>query len=875
MHRKMLSVQGKGYAKIYSENPFHEDLQPKAFYHPTQEKALSKEEKQLSLSPKRADGRTRQDEEVLAERRFLAGSHAIRPLTSVQTHLPHSPNSSDFDESWPDSERPSSLSMAGEDGKGETSLPYASVRKHVQPAFTSHPVGLDRPSIHTGGSLRDTAARERLMGVERTKVQLEREEGRRKGKGTEIGGKESVLQRYIERFRHGAPTSREERVRQEGKQTDDFWWLDSGGLPLPTPTSTSTPKEEEGRSVSLTGQGKRTLTVENVRKQDDLDLSTRRLQERAERVLHSAGSMTSSGPVVSTEGLGSTGSDVTGSSFSEAAVRPAFLPRESGPGYPRPDRQPLGKGVSGAATPQEDILYKWRLQRKLEAARLAPDLHLPSDAARERPPKTSAEKDIERRLTSFRDSLLDCGSVVKTHLLQARVEKDMKQVQSMMDTAVQTSPAKSPPPPSSLFPHVHHPQSWSGGACTGQTGRKIPDIPPPGQLSRAPQAHGQTEHPASSENRGIYPSQGTAAGKREVSSSGDVQYRQFLEAEKPQDVANAMAVTQPTPAPIPTPRSSSSSSSMAAGMDGGSTADAQSAHVVQPGFPRSSRRADRDKKREHSEAVIRHDGGDGAFTEVKTQGLPRKEHGSFKHPDKLADGGDMSELVDDDNNNKGGDSDGSSARSDSRRKGRKERDRQTMKPAKSGTEGGEELSGEECLAPQSGVSRRKDQARKVGEGSSHHAQGDRHTPTREDPEGTRASTLPHRRPPTDAGTGSRSGVERSHRSGVMPPPQSSSSPARTPLTSAIGQVVQDRLFDMSVSVLSSVDSVSSLHPSVGTSSPLPPPSRHASSAPVESDVDSDGEFESDPLLAVLRQQRERHETQLRCLDSILAERGVL
>ena len=64
---------------------------------------------QLTLSPKRPDGKKQQQsEQQSAEKKFLAGSHAIKPLTSVQKYDPKSPSSSNFDESWPDSERPSS-----------------------------------------------------------------------------------------------------------------------------------------------------------------------------------------------------------------------------------------------------------------------------------------------------------------------------------------------------------------------------------------------------------------------------------------------------------------------------------------------------------------------------------------------------------------------------------------------------------------------------------------------------------------------------------------------------------------------------------------------------------------------------------------------
>ncbi|XP_076457631.1 uncharacterized protein LOC143291585 [Babylonia areolata] len=889
----MLSIKGKGYSKIYSENPFHEDPQPKAFYYPTQEKALSKEEKQLALSPKRAGSRKQLDtEDQTVEKKFLSGSHAIKPLTSVQTHLPQSPNSSNFDESWPDSERPSSPSVAGEDRGSQQSLPYASVRKHVQPTFTSRPISQGQPLFHTGEghfSNVHSAARphtgitdssgERLSEMERQLFGSERGD-RGKGKMVESGVKESsaakgsVLQRYVERFRHGTPMSREERLKIEGSKKDEFWWLDSG---LSTPNSTSTPKEEQGRSLPFTCQGQGTLTVENVKKRDDLDLATAQLQEKTDRILHSAGSVTSSGPVVSTEGLGSTGSDITGSSFSETAVRPTFLPREVGPSYSRRDRQ-VGRGGGGGGNQQGDILYKWRLQRKLETARQSP--YIPSDGAADRPLKTSAERDIERRLMEFRENLLGRGSVVKTQLMQARVEKDMKQVQTMMDSAVQTSPARSPasssvfsqPPantPSSFT--VHHktsaPSQVGNGTSSAPPPRhhvptKSPDERPPCDRDRIPVSTTDTDTSASSAK--ATPAQGQQETlppqnmqyQQETLPPQNTQYRQFLEAERPHDSGGDSETTSSSP------RQDSTVNRR--------TTEPQGGEASSPASSRSTDSTGHVSTALKEPAEIDHPHGDGPCTEAKPTGWAVTP-GSERR--KVSDGGDMSQPSEGD-----ADSDSGSLQSGSQRDGRGRR----RKGGEWGNDGGEQTTKQQQhksktraaglpSSPPTGDSNQNNNnnnnsSSRAGQADS--SSSDRRL--REDP-GDGWGKPSHRRPPAvDAGAQMRSGGERSQRSGVMPPPQSSSSPARTPLSSAIGQVVQDRLFDMSVSVLSSVDSVSSLQPGVVSPSPGP---RHTLAA-AEPACDSDGEFESDPLLVVLRQQRQSHEAQLRCLDSILAERNT-
>lgn len=51
----------------------------------------------------------------------------------------------------------------------------------------------------------------------------------------------NISYRYVERFRHGVPRSREEREKEGRSSKKDFWWL--SGSP-PTPSDSSTPKDE-------------------------------------------------------------------------------------------------------------------------------------------------------------------------------------------------------------------------------------------------------------------------------------------------------------------------------------------------------------------------------------------------------------------------------------------------------------------------------------------------------------------------------------------------------------------------------------------------------------------------------------------------------
>ncbi|KAK7492104.1 hypothetical protein BaRGS_00016580, partial [Batillaria attramentaria] len=373
--------------------------------------------RKLALSPERRDGGVSRKQQDGPEQKFLAGGHSIKSLASVQKHAPKSPPSANFDD----------FLTADDDTSKTGPSPEMEDQPQTQPASTSDLISTALSSIP---QKRQPQAQGKMLPGKTVTASKGAERGSRTD--TSPAEKGSVLQRYIERFRHGAPMSREERLQMEGNKKREFWWLESDP---PTPNSTSTPKDE-GRSLAFTSQGRENgLTVENLRRRDGLDVATDQLQEKADRLLSSARSIGSSEPVVSTEGLGSTSSDV--SSFSEPAVRPAFIPRpyaEERAKWSKPQRLPA-KGS------KEDILYKWRLQRKLECARGGATV--PSSSAKPAP-RTQAEQEICSRLAAFREKLLHRPDVAASEVQQARVERAVKETQTQMDTAVQTSPPKTP-----------------------------------------------------------------------------------------------------------------------------------------------------------------------------------------------------------------------------------------------------------------------------------------------------------------------------------------------------------------------------------------------------------------------------------------------
>ena len=67
--------------------------------------------------------------------------------------------------------------------------------------------------------------------------------------------------RYIERFRHGAPMSKAERLRNQATNPGDFWWLSSSTPP--TPTSSSTPRDEQQEGEEKRGERGRKVTSAN------------------------------------------------------------------------------------------------------------------------------------------------------------------------------------------------------------------------------------------------------------------------------------------------------------------------------------------------------------------------------------------------------------------------------------------------------------------------------------------------------------------------------------------------------------------------------------------------------------------------------------
>ncbi|KAM4601210.1 proline and serine-rich protein 3 [Polymixia lowei] len=218
---------------------------------------------------------------------------------------------------------------------------------------------------------------------------------------------DSVLAKYIERFRHGRPQSREERQQMTsavGEEQLPFWWM------LPSPlSSSSTPTQPTDKDVILplkddtadvlspVGQCRRASSPSLCREPLDIsalvlsdtsqaelgDSEILQLQQRASRLLQKSECSVSSGSIpISSEGLGC--SDFSSPVSVDEPVRRPLVPSlmEAITTAVNPSSASLHVGPSTKPSttaslvphtrPEEDILFQWRLRRKMEQARQWP-----------------------------------------------------------------------------------------------------------------------------------------------------------------------------------------------------------------------------------------------------------------------------------------------------------------------------------------------------------------------------------------------------------------------------------------------------------------------------------------------------------------------
>lgn len=449
--------------RLKSDDPFLEPTLPAAFYHPSLPKSLTKEESQIKLGPEKLhheeDKENINTEELTPEgKAFMQKTNTLlaKELPTRDTPSPRD-TSSKFEESWPTSERPSTLespsetrpSRDAENGGNISRTSSSSARSKTGTNVQTKEFNLstllkidnsDYASNQEGKMQSSRASSHHDSRMKKTPLSPHHD---------------SVLARYIHRFRHGEPQSRDERnAKGQSSAAKDLWWLSPPTRDTSVSSSPDThshtrssavikhpkvpPSSSSMSSSSFHLQNKRPFTRDRRQgtipsksitkgrhlspsRPDDIpssstpvmDAETLLLQEKAQHLLEISESSLSSDPMVSSDGIGSSPS--LPSREEKMYIPPADISpireKDTVEGFTRKSAQ-IHSRPQKILRPEDDILYQWRLRRKMELAKQGGELNRGPDnllMGRERTGLghgvPSRQQDQESTLEAFRARL--------------------------------------------------------------------------------------------------------------------------------------------------------------------------------------------------------------------------------------------------------------------------------------------------------------------------------------------------------------------------------------------------------------------------------------------------------------------------------------